>query len=171
MLRLMPSSYYSFAGGVNPLLVVAQLVSVDFFQTLMHIAEHKVSPAVYQASHKPHHRFLNPKLFDAFDGSSMDTLCMILLPLFLTANIVHCNVWEYMAFGSTYASWLCLIHSEYAHPWDPLFRLVGLGTPADHHVHHRLFLYNYGHLFMWWDKLFGTFKDPAEVKSFNHSSK
>ena len=27
--------------------------------------------------------------------------------------------------------------------------IQGFGTAADHHVHHKLFKYNYGHLFMW----------------------
>jgi lathosterol oxidase len=39
---------------------------------------------------------------------------------------------------------LTLIHAEYRHPWDPLFRALGWGTAADHHVHHSLFKYNYG---------------------------
>jgi sterol desaturase/sphingolipid hydroxylase (fatty acid hydroxylase superfamily) len=68
-----------------------------------------------------------------------------------------------------------------------------LGTAADHHVHHKLFRFNYGHTFMWaefllyifltllksenklgriivrryWDKLFGTYRDPASVCDFN----
>ena len=33
----------------------------------------------YRKSHKPHHRFTNPKLFDAFNGSPADTFCMILV--------------------------------------------------------------------------------------------
>ena len=41
-----------------------------------------------------------------------DTALMILVPLYSTAHLVHCNVWEYMSFGSLYASWLTLIHSE-----------------------------------------------------------
>jgi len=65
-----------------------------------------------------------------------------------------------MAFGSTYACWLTLIHSEYSFPWDPAFRAMGLGTPADHHVHHKVFKYNYGHLFMWFDRMAGTYSDP-----------
>jgi hypothetical protein len=37
-----------------------------------------------------------------------------------------------MSFGSIYAAWLTLIHSEWAHPWDPtLFRWLGLGTVRD----------------------------------------
>lgn len=122
---------------------------------------------LYANSHKPHHRFTNPRLFDAFNGSPTDTFLMILVPLFLTARLVHCNVWSYMTFGSLYANWLTLIHAEYSHPWDNLFRKFGLGTAADHHVHHKLFHYNYGHTFMYWDRIFGTYKDPCEVMHFN----
>ena len=106
---------------------------------------------------------------EPFDGSFTDTMCMIIVPLYMTANLVHCNVWTYMAFGSMYANWLTLIHSEYAFPWDGIFHLVGFGTPADHHVHHAFFKYNYGHLFMWPDMVAGTYKHPREYapKAFN----
>ena len=83
-------------------------------------------------SHKPHHRFNNPRYFDAFNGSLADTILMILIPLLGCSQIVReCNVWTYMAFGSLYANWLCLIHCEYAHIWDGLFRKVGLGEEAE----------------------------------------
>ena len=49
--------------------------------------EHKVSSWVYRTSHKPHHKFLSPKMFDAFNGSVTDTVFMILLPLFITAQV------------------------------------------------------------------------------------
>lgn len=148
MLGLMPASYYSFSGGINWYHVALQLLTQDFIQYMMHTLEHKVDKWVYRISHKPHHRFTNPKMFDAFNGSVIDTFCMILIPLMLTARLVNANVWSYMAFGSLYANWLTLIHSEYVHPWDGLFRTLGFGTAADHHVHHKLFVYNYGHLFM-----------------------
>jgi len=89
MFRIMPESYYSGTGGVNFLHVFLQLVINDCLQTIMHLAEHKVSPAIYKSSHKPHHRFLNPKMFDAFNGSVTDTVCMILFPLSVTAQLVH----------------------------------------------------------------------------------
>ncbi|RYH27215.1 fatty acid hydroxylase family protein [archaeon] len=167
MLGLMPSSYYSFSGGINVFHVMAQLLITDFIQYVMHKLEHDVSPKFYQLSHKPHHRFTNPKLFDAFNGSPTDTFCMILIPLAITARLVPANVWSYMAFGSLYANWLTLIHSEYKHPWDDFFRALGFGTAADHHVHHKLFIYNFGHLFMYWDKLLNTYKDPKNVREFN----
>ena len=107
-------------------------------------------------SHKPHHRFTNPRLFDAFNGSIPDTFLMILVPLVVTARIVNANVWSYMAFGSLYANWLTLIHAEYSHPWDKVFRYCGFGTAADHHVHHKLFVFNFGHLFMYVIVIFYT---------------
>eukprot|EP00929_Paragymnodinium_shiwhaense_P047660 TRINITY_DN24165_c0_g1_i1.p1 TRINITY_DN24165_c0_g1~~TRINITY_DN24165_c0_g1_i1.p1 ORF type:complete len:380 (-),score=72.04 TRINITY_DN24165_c0_g1_i1:266-1405(-) len=169
MLGLMPASYYSFQGGINWFHVAAQLLLQDFIQYLMHLGEHKISSWIYRHSHKPHHRFTNPIFFDAFDGSLTDTLLMIIVPFIFVARIVPANVWSYMAFGSMYANWLVLIHAEYRHPWDGVFRKIGFGTSADHHVHHRLFVYNYGHLFMYWDRLLGTFKDPSELvpKYFN----
>lgn len=167
MLGLMPASYYSFSGGINWAQVAAQLLIQDFVQYCMHLLEHKLDKNIYIVSHKPHHRFTNPRLFDAFNGSMLDTLAMILVPLIVTARLVNANVWTYMAFGSLYANWLTLIHSEYPHAWDGAFRLVGLGTAADHHVHHKMFVYNYGHLFMYWDRLFGTYKDPSSVSVFN----
>jgi hypothetical protein len=148
MFGLMPSTYYSFSGGINWFHVIAQLLVQDFIQYLMHILEHNLHKTFYQLSHKPHHRFTNPKLFDAFNGSITDTLVMILIPLIFTARLVPANVWSYMTFGTIYANWLCLIHSEYKHSWDFAFQIFGLGTPADHHVHHKLFKYNFGHLFM-----------------------
>lgn len=170
MFNLMPQSYYSFEGTIQWDRVFLCLAAQDGLQYAMHRLEHRVSPEFYKLSHKPHHRFTNPRLFDAFNGSIPDTVLMILLPLFATANIVRdCNVWTYMAFGSMYANWLVLIHSEYVFPWDGVFRSLGLGTPADHHVHHKVFKYNYGHLFMWFDQIGGTYRDPQNYapKIFN----
>ncbi|KAL3827406.1 hypothetical protein ACHAXA_003140 [Cyclostephanos tholiformis] len=167
---MLPPSYYSFGGGIQYTRVALCLVCQDFSQFVMHRVEHVAHPKMYKISHKPHHRFTNPKLFDAFDGSVPDTVIMILIPLFVTAHVVRdCNVWTYMAFGSSYANWLTLIHSETTFPWERVFRLLGLGTAADHHVHHKFFKYNFGHTLMWFDWIVGTYRNPKDVwgKEFN----
>jgi lathosterol oxidase len=169
MFDILPNSYFSFEGGIQWPLVFAGLLIQDGIQWLLHWAEHRVHTTIYQYSHKPHHRFVNPVLFDAFDGSLTDTTLMILVPLTITTQVIHCNVWTYMTIGSLYSSWLCLIHSEYVHPWDTLFRFAGFGTPADHHVHHKTFIWNYGHLFTYWDRLSGCYKAPTAVRTFNKS--
>jgi alternative squalene epoxidase len=169
MFSLMPLAYYSFEGGIVWHKVILCLVVQDGIQYVIHVLEHVVSPTFYRYAHKRHHKFTNPRLFDASYGSFLGTVCMIVVPLYATANLVHCNVWSYMAFGSTYTASLTLIHSEYTFPWDGVFHSLGLGTPADHHVHHAFFEYNYGHLFMWFDMFGGTYKNPRDFapKAFN----
>ena len=73
MFGLMPASYYSFSGGINWSHVACQLLLQDGIQYLMHLVEHKLDARLYKASHKPHHRFTNPKMFDAFNGSATGT--------------------------------------------------------------------------------------------------
>ena len=48
-----------------------------------------------------------------------------------------------------------------------MFCVCHAGTSADHHVHHKLYKYNYGHLFVYWDVLFGTYKAPQTVSNFS----
>lgn len=166
MLRLMPSSYYKMDGHVQWSHVLMQLLSVDFFQYVAHYLEHKIPFSkhwFYRSSHKPHHVFKAPLLTDAFNGSTTDTICMILGPLYITALLVPANVWSYMAFGTIYGNYLCIIHCEHNQPWDSVFRALGIGTPGDHHVHHAKFKYNYGHIFMYWDRVFGTYRSPLDV--------
>ena len=94
MFELMPCSYYSFEGGIGFSAVAKQMICQDLLQYVMHYLEHKGFGAeFYKKSHKPHHVFTNPRLFDAFNGSLGDTFTMILIPLLLTAQIVHANVW------------------------------------------------------------------------------
>eukprot|EP00613_Pedinella_sp_CCMP2098_P054960 CAMPEP_0171889272 /NCGR_PEP_ID=MMETSP0992-20121227/43487_1 /TAXON_ID=483369 /ORGANISM="non described non described, Strain CCMP2098" /LENGTH=201 /DNA_ID=CAMNT_0012516269 /DNA_START=165 /DNA_END=766 /DNA_ORIENTATION=+ len=79
MFRLMPRSYYGFEGGIDWVAVAVQLVLQDTIQFAMHLLEHKVDDLLgsrkwfYRRSHKPHHRFTNPKLFDA--ATTRGTAC------------------------------------------------------------------------------------------------
>lgn len=157
----MPTSYYTYEGGIYWSHIIYQLLLQDFFQYTMHRIEHGI-PIIYKYSHQTHHKHINPQLFDSFDGSIVDTTCMILIPLWLTSRVIHTNVWSYMIFGTIYANMLTLIHSETAHPWDTFFRHMGIGTPYDHRIHHLKFKYNYGHIFTYWDWIF----DTIERKSY-----
>lgn len=159
LLRLMPESYYCVDCPISWCHVLLQLLIADFAMFCMHLLEHRVIP-LYQAGHKPHHRWRSPKLTDAFNGSFTDTLFMILVSLQVSAQLLHVSCWSYIGFGMSYSLSLCLIHCEWSHAWDPLFAFVGIGTPADHHVHHRMVMYNFGHLFTYWDRLFGSYKSP-----------
>ena len=151
----MPLNYYQYDGGIIWSHVWYQLLIQDALQYTVHRIQHHV-PILYKYSHAFHHKHIHPTLFDSFDGSILDTTCMILIPLWLTSRIINTNVWSYMVFGTIYSNTLSLIHSQREHPWDMYFRLFGIGTQYDHHIHHQKFKCNYGHIFMYWDWMCNT---------------
>ena len=160
---LMPQSYYVVWDSKTSFLdILLQLMINDLYQTIAHMAEHKFR-TVYRYAHELHHRHKSPMLLDAFDGHLMDTILMILVPLYSTSLTLayifqrHISLWSYVIFGTVYANYLCLIHSEYEHPWDILLAKIGVCTPKTHHLHHKLFHRNFGHIFTYWDRLFGTY--------------
>lgn len=160
----LPASYFNWEAPFSCFNLGLQLLCVDFFMFISHRMEHRASAAFYGFSHKPHHKFVNPQLFNAFNGSVTDTFTMILVPLHITALLCRfVSLIDYIAFGVTYANYLMLIHSEYSHPWDPLLTCLGVGTPGDHHVHHAKFVRNYGHLFTYWDRVAGTYTSPQDA--------
>ena len=163
MFGLMPASYYAIWDSEASMIdILLQLLINDLYQTIAHIGEHRIR-TLYNYAHKLHHRHKSPILLDAFDGDVVDTVCMILVPLYLTSLTLEyvfqrdVSVWSYMIFGTLYANYLCLIHSEFEHSWDWLARKLGLCTPRDHHIHHKMFHRNFGHIFSYWDRLLGTY--------------
>jgi len=169
MFRLMPDSYYNYDIPVNWGTVFMQLLVVDFFTFIFHVAEHAF-PIVYQLGHKPHHRYVNPQLFNAFDGSLTDTVLLILFPLYATANVIHANNWDYIAFGTVYSTHFMLIHSEYDHLFDPLLKFLFVNVCEDHHVHHATFNSNFSHFFTIFDRIAGTYRDGSTCKGFRSMS-
>lgn len=154
--NMLPLEYYQYNGYIQWERVFSQLLCQDFIQYIMHRMEHSIQ-ILYKYTHYRHHVHIKPTLFHSFDGSIGDTVVMIIIPLYTTTVLIPTNVWSYMVFGTLYANWLTLIHSEFEHVWDPYFKTIGFGTPKDHHVHHKTFKYNYGHLFMYWDYFFNTY--------------
>ena len=55
MFELLPSSYYDLSGSVSLLQLLQQFLVTDFFTYAMHRLEH-AWPALYQRSHKAHHK-------------------------------------------------------------------------------------------------------------------
>lgn len=80
MFNLMPSSYYDTSSPADVTGVVSQLLVVDLFTFLFHYTLHSL-PRLYKSSHKAHHKFTNPQLFNAFDATIADTVSLILIPL------------------------------------------------------------------------------------------
>jgi len=167
MFKLMPNSYYDLQTKTSVLNVFLQFTVYDFLTYCIHRIQHKVE-LVY-VTHKDHHAYINPHLFNAYSGSVQDTSLLILIPLYLTVLVlnafgVYISQQDYAWFGMLYANYFMLIHSEYSNPWDGIFESIGIGTARDHNVHHSQLRYNFGHFFMWWDQLGGTYLSHTKVK-------
>mmetsp|Transcript_25017 Transcript_25017/g.60189 ORF Transcript_25017/g.60189 Transcript_25017/m.60189 type:complete len:324 (-) Transcript_25017:285-1256(-) len=167
MFKLMPESYYDMETPVSIFHVFLQFAVYDFITYCVHRLQHKVE-TVY-VTHKDHHAFINPHLFNAYSGSIQDTTLLILIPLYSTVITlswfgVHISQKDYAWFGCTYANYFMLIHSEISNPWDDVFEAIGIGTARDHNVHHSQLRYNFGHFFMWWDQILGTHLSHTKVK-------
>jgi sterol desaturase/sphingolipid hydroxylase (fatty acid hydroxylase superfamily) len=159
MFRLLPNSYYDLSGSISLWQLLLQFLVTDLFTYCMHRLEH-AWPALYVRSHKPHHVWISPKMFNAFNGSVPDTISLILIPLFLTHQVCRSvNNWTFVAFGTLYATQFTLIHCEFHHPWDFIFKMMGIGTAEDHSMHHALVTCNYGHFFTIYDRILGTYRD------------
>merc|ERR1712146_240958 len=108
MFKLMPESYYDLEAPVSVLNVFLQFAVYDLITYIIHRVQHKVE-AVY-VTHKDHHAYINPHLFNAYSGSVQDTTMLILIPLYLTvvtlASIgVHISQQDYAWFGMLYANY------------------------------------------------------------------
>lgn len=139
--------------------VLLQFLTVDLVMFWVHVLEHRTR-GWYKHSHRHHHVFVKPRLLHAFQGSVVDTLGLIVLPLMVTGALpVH--YWSYVMFGTLYSMYFALIHSEFDHPWEPWSGFLGLATSGDHFRHHKHFNCNFGHFFTFWDRALGTYRAAA----------
>ena len=83
----LPSSYYLSTHVVDLTDVWWQCIQ-DALQYAMHRLEHIYRPW-YRKSHQYHHVHIRPRIFDALDGAILDTISMILIPLWITAQCLY----------------------------------------------------------------------------------
>lgn len=164
--NLLSDNYYNHNKSIDIYNGCLFLLLLDFLQYISHFLLHKliyINTYLYTISHRYHHKFLNPVFYKAYSGSILDTVLMIIIPLHITQKLISLNYFTYLLVGNIYSCWLTLLHFDFHHPWDKFFKKIGFGTPSYHHVHHKTYKYNYGHLFIYWDKIFGTYLDSNAI--------
>jgi sterol desaturase/sphingolipid hydroxylase (fatty acid hydroxylase superfamily) len=134
----------------------------DFFYTTMHWALH--IKAIYGFIHKHHHTQKAPSRANE-DAINVHPIEFVLgeynhlWSLFLCCRLFHlpvhmAAVGAFLSIGAVLAGWN---HTRY----DIVFSLFGytLFDSKAHDVHHRIPQSNYGQYTMFWDHVFGTFRD------------
>jgi len=136
---------------------LAQFGLYDFIYHLFHRSLHHRS--IYHLIHKHHHKQKAPfrGVFDGINVHPLEFVVGIYLHLFAIWAIPCHIVGAQLFFG------LASLMAAFNHTrWGvhcPYFYDV-----RDHDLHHVLFNCNYAQYVMWWDKLFGTFKESPQSR-------
>lgn len=119
-------------------------------------------PKVYQALHKPHHKWLvcTPFASHAFhpvDGYGQSISYHIFPIIFPLQKFIYLGLFAFVNF------WTIMIHDG-----NHMYNNKVVNGTACHTVHHLFFSYNYGQFTTLWDRLGGTYKRPDD-SLFNKS--
>jgi lathosterol oxidase len=138
---------YLIASGVGA--VIFAETCIYWIHRLLHLG------FFYRTLHVHHHRFREPTPYTSFAFHPIDSFAQS-VPYHVYALFVPMYAWTYLAFLGLAMLWSLMIHDQVR--WVP-FRFVN--HTGCHTAHHWYFRYNYGNYFSFWDRLCGTYFDPA----------
>lgn len=134
---------------------VLYMTSVEFGVYWMHRLLHDIRPG-YTYLHYVHHIYNKEHTLSPFAGLAFHPIDGILqaIPYFWTLFLVpaHALTFELLLFAT--AVWTTNIHDCLNGKMEPI-----MGA-AYHTIHHTTYKHNYGHYFIYMDKIFGTLTPP-----------
>lgn len=152
--------YYTFdeIGGFVPYLLITALYFclVEIGIYWMHRTLH-TNKFLYNHVHLLHHKYNKPETltpwasiaFHPLDGVLQASPYVVLLPFMPVHYFTHFFLFFFTAIWATY------IHDSMDFNIDPI-----MGSKY-HTVHHTHYIYNYGQVFTFCDRFWGTFKPPV----------
>jgi lathosterol oxidase len=148
--------YYDLAGRGWAYLALSLVGALFFAETCIYWI-HRVlhTRFLYRRLHVHHHRFREPTPYASFAFHPVDSFAQS-VPYHIYALLVPMYAWAYLALLGFAMLWSLMIHDQVA--WLP-FRFIN--HTGCHTAHHWYFRYNYGNYFTFWDRLCGTYFDPA----------
>jgi lathosterol oxidase len=117
---------------------------------------------VYKYIHKLHHKYKQTTPWSAFSFHPIDGWSQS-IPYHLYVLFFPMHNYLYTATLFVVALWTINIHDRVT------FDIWGVNGAAHHTMHHEKFNYNYGQYFVFWDWVFGTYKDPYAYVPYNRS--
>ena len=124
----------------------------DFLQFFTHLIGHKF----WKKSHYLHHRHVYPSSDISFDTGTVDAVLQLIVPLVISFHIIKPSKIEIFLFGLIYMNWLQYIHSNNLYDFKKNTLFV---SPHFHKLHHQYHTKNFGHVFVIWDRIAGTYID------------
>ena len=133
------------------------LVFTDSLIYWIHRLEHH--PAIYKYIHKPHHKWIVPTPFASHAFHPLDGYAQS-LPYHLFPVIFPMQKLLFLGMFGFVNLWSIMIHDSDMvcnTGWERI-----INGPAHHTLHHLYFTCNYGQYFTICDRLFASFREPAE---------
>ena len=113
-------------------------------------------PLVYKHLHKAHHKWIMPTPYAAIAFHPVDGWAQS-LPYHIYPLLFPLQKWAYVLLFVFIQIWTILIHDGEYVSNNPL-----INGAACHSLHHFAFNYNYGQFFTLWDRIGGSYRQPAE---------
>eukprot|EP00546_Thalassionema_frauenfeldii_P016659 CAMPEP_0178905350 /NCGR_PEP_ID=MMETSP0786-20121207/6228_1 /TAXON_ID=186022 /ORGANISM="Thalassionema frauenfeldii, Strain CCMP 1798" /LENGTH=261 /DNA_ID=CAMNT_0020576951 /DNA_START=282 /DNA_END=1067 /DNA_ORIENTATION=+ len=111
---------------------------------------------MYNNIHVIHHKYNKPHTLSPFAGLAFHPLDGMLqaCPYIVSMLFVPCHYFFHFFMIFLTAIWANYIHDAMDHNIDPIM------GPKYHTIHHTHYVYNYGQVFTFCDRIWGTFKEP-----------
>eukprot|EP00929_Paragymnodinium_shiwhaense_P069403 TRINITY_DN34_c2_g1_i1.p1 TRINITY_DN34_c2_g1~~TRINITY_DN34_c2_g1_i1.p1 ORF type:complete len:362 (-),score=47.25 TRINITY_DN34_c2_g1_i1:457-1542(-) len=142
--------------------IVLMYFLTDLIQFGVHVLMHR--PWWYQRFHKVHHMWKNPNVW-VVSALHPAELLLYTAPTLMVSSLMPLSFCSWVAFFAFVLVCTAIDHSG-LHLHDTFIcRLLFWQSPPEFHdSHHEFFHVNYGVMVDWWDRLAGTYHDPAAFK-------
>lgn len=163
---LIQSKFYLGLGAyLGNEIVVFTIIFIlsDFKHFLWHFTMHRLSP-LWEV-HKYHHSATSMNLITTARGHFLGKAVLTVFDAFFFA-LVGAPPEVFVGIFIVREIWGMWLHADVKFPLGFAGRYIFV-TPQAHKIHHstdvRHFDRNFGTLFVWWDRMFGTYYEPEEV--------
>ncbi len=148
--------YWSPTGRGVVWLVASALLYVAFVDTGIYWAHRAMHVGfLYRRVHRYHHAWRVPNSWTSMAFHPVDAF-VLALPVHLFPLLVPLNGWLYLAMQGAMSLWSVASHDRVA-----LVRSRWVNFVDHHTLHHFRYRCNFGQFFTFWDRVMGTWRDPA----------
>lgn len=137
-------------------LIVSALLYLSFTETLTYWSHRALhTPLLFRRLHRHHHQFRQPTPWVSMAFHPLDSFLQA-VPNYLVVLILPVHIYVYAFYMVAVMSWAVLIHDRIG-----VVRFSWLNNTDHHTMHHEHSAFNYGQFLTLWDRMCGTYRDPA----------
>lgn len=142
---------------------ILKMILFDGIGAIFHQYQHSKFGRIF--NHLKHHQLRTPTLASSA-YTSIGELVLSSHVGWILMGFIPGSFWDQCLFLVVSSCIKRLCHCNYDHPWEDtkLYRWLKLVGSHEHHVHHLHPNKNFADLFIFWDRLFGTFLNPKDVE-------